>query len=93
MSEGLITVAYIVAGVLFILSLRGLSNQNTSRQGNYFGAGGMTIAVIATILSGQVGNIAILIIVMLVGGAIGLIAARRVAVSYTHLTLPTKRIV
>jgi len=81
MSEGLITVAYIVAGVLFILSLRGLSNQETARQGNYFGAGGMIIAVIATILSGQVGNIAILIIVMLVGGAIGLIAARRVAMT------------
>ena len=81
MSEGLITVAYIVAGVLFILSLRGLSNQETARQGNYFGAGGMIIAVIATILSGQVGNIAILIIVMLVGGAIGMIAARRVAMT------------
>ena len=81
MSEGLITVAYIVAGVLFILSLRGLSNQETARQGNYFGAGGMIIAVIATILSGQVGNIAILIVVMLVGGAIGLIAARRVAMT------------
>ena len=81
MFEGLITVAYIVAGVLFILSLRGLSNQETARQGNYFGAGGMIIAVIATILSGQGGNIAILIIVMLIGGAIGLIAARRVAMT------------
>ena len=57
MSEGLITVSYIVAGVLFILSLRGLSNQETARQGNYFGVGGMIIAVIATILSGQVSNI------------------------------------
>ena len=81
MSEGLITVAYIVSGVLFILSLRGLSNQETARQGNYFGAGGMIIAVIATILSGQGGNIAILILVMRVGGAIGLIAARRVAMT------------
>lgn len=81
MPEGIITVAYIVAGVLFIISLRGLSNQETARQGNFFGAGGMIIAVIATILGRQVGSIAILIILMLVGGAIGLIVARRVAMT------------
>jgi NAD(P) transhydrogenase subunit beta len=81
MSEGLITVAYIVSGVLFILSLRGLSNQETARSGNLFGVAGMIIAVVATVLGGQVGNIGNLILVMLIGGIIGLVVARRVVMT------------
>ena len=81
MPEGMITVAYLVAGVLFILSLRGLSNQETARRGNVYGAVGMLLAVIATILSGHVGSIGTLILVMLVGGGIGLLAAKRVAMT------------
>ena len=50
MPEGLITVAYIVSAALFILSLRGLSNQETARRGNMFGVAGMIIAVVATVL-------------------------------------------
>ena len=57
MPEGLITVAYIVSAVLFILSLRGLSNQETARLGNMFGVAGMIIAVVATVLGGQVESI------------------------------------
>ena len=56
-SANLSAVFYLVSGILFILALRGLSSPDTSRQGNYFGIAGMTIAIIA--------------------------------VSYTHLTLPT----
>ena len=52
MTEGLISVAYIVAAVFFIFSLRGLSNQETSRRGNMFGVAGMIIAVVATVLGG-----------------------------------------
>ena len=81
MPEGLITVAYIVSAVLFVLSLRGLSNQETARRGNMFGVAGMIIAVVATVLGGQVGNIGNLILVMLIGGGIGLVAARRVAMT------------
>ena len=81
MPEGLINVAYIVSSVFFILSLRGLSNQETARRGNMFGVAGMIIAVVATVLGGQVGNIANLILVMLIGGGIGLVAARRVAMT------------
>ena len=50
MSADLTALAYLVAGVLFILALRGLSNPATSRQGNLFGAIGMAIAVAATLL-------------------------------------------
>ena len=81
MPEGLITVAYIVSAVFFILSLRGLSNQETARHGNMFGVAGMIIAVGATVLGGQVGSIGTLILVMLIGGGIGLVTARRVAMT------------
>ena len=81
MPEGLLTVSYIVAGVLFILSLRGLSNQETASRGNLCGVAGMIIAVLATILGGRVGSIGTLMVGMLVGGGIGLIVARRVAMT------------
>ncbi len=44
MSNGMVTMAYIAASILFILSLSGLSRQDTSRRGNYFGMVGMAIA-------------------------------------------------
>ena len=47
MSGGLVTAAYIVAAILFIFSLAGLSKHETSQQGNYFGIAGMAIALIA----------------------------------------------
>ena len=50
MSANLTSFAYLVAGVLFILALRGLSSPVTSRQGNRFGMIGMAIAVLATLL-------------------------------------------
>lgn len=49
MSGGLVTAAYIVAAILFIFSLAGLSKHETSRQGNNFGIAGMAIALLATI--------------------------------------------
>ena len=51
MATGLIAVSYIGAAVLFILSLGGLSNQETSRRGNVYGIVGMAIAMIATIVA------------------------------------------
>ena len=48
MSSSLVTVAYIGATILFILSLGGLSNPETSRRGNLLGIVGMTVAVLAT---------------------------------------------
>ena len=57
MSGGLVTAAYIVAAILFIFSLAGLSKHETSQQGNYFGIAGMAIALIATILGPDAGNV------------------------------------
>ena len=78
-SEGVLTVSYIAAMVLFILALGGLSNQETARRGNWYGITGMTIALVATVL-GKVdsSDYAILLVVLVVGGTIGLLLARRV---------------
>ncbi len=80
MSPSLATVSYIGATILFILSLGGLSNPETSRRGNLYGIIGMTIAVLATVLGPRVTMAGIPWIVgaMVVGGAIGLYAARTV---------------
>lgn len=77
--EGIITVSYIAATILFILALGGLSNQETARRGNWYGIIGMAIALVATIL-GKVDQsaYAILLTVLVIGGAIGLLLARRV---------------
>jgi NAD(P) transhydrogenase subunit beta len=78
MSETLATVSYIGATILFILSLGGLSNPETSRRGNLYGMIGMAIAVLATVFGPRVTAAGIPWIIgsMVVGGAIGLYAAR-----------------
>ena len=48
MPDGLLTMAYVGASILFILALGGLSNQETARRGNWFGIGGMALALLAT---------------------------------------------
>jgi len=78
MSQSLVTMSYIVATILFILSLSGLSNQETSRRGNYYGMLGMAIAIVATTLSDSVNSYIILIMALLIGGAIGVKAAFKV---------------
>ncbi|WP_016588390.1 NAD(P)(+) transhydrogenase (Re/Si-specific) subunit beta, partial [Yersinia pestis] len=78
MSSGLVTAAYIVAAILFIFSLAGLSRHETSRQGNSFGVAGMAIALIATILGPDSSNVAWIIIAMVIGGAIGIYLAKKV---------------
>ena len=80
MSESLATVSYIGATILFILSLGGLSNPESSRRGNLYGMIGMTIAVLATVFGPRVtaAGIPWIIGCMVVGGSIGLYAARTV---------------
>ena len=77
MSEGIVTASYVGATILFILALGGLSNQETARRGNLFGMIGMAVALIATI-AGVTGNMGILVGGLVLGGAIGLILAKRV---------------
>jgi H+-translocating NAD(P) transhydrogenase subunit beta len=76
-----VALAYLVAGVCFILALRGLSSPVSSQRGNRFGMIGMGIAVITTLVTHlNVGIIEILIAIS-IGGAIGLITARKIAMT------------
>ena len=76
--EGIIAVSYIIATILFILALGGLSNQETARRGNWYGIIGMAIALIATILGVVTAHYEYLFAALLIGGTIGIIAAKRV---------------
>ena len=78
MSMGAISAAYIAAAILFILSLSGLSNQETAKRGNWYGIIGMAIAVIATIMNPNVDSYVWLIIACLIGGGIGAHFAKKV---------------
>ena len=79
MSPNMMTVSYIAATILFILSLGGLSNPETSRRGNLYGMVGMTIAVVATI-AGRVApsGLGWVLGALVVGAAVGLYLARTV---------------
>ncbi len=77
----LLALAYIVASVLFILSLRGLSSQETSSRGNLYGIVGMAIAILATLTATQIVSYGYLVPVLLVGGGIGAWMAARVAMT------------
>ena len=81
MEDGLNVLAYLVASVLFILSLRGLSSQETARRGNVYGVLGMLVAVVAAATSGAVGGYAGLAAVMIGGAAVGAFLAARVAMT------------
>ena len=78
MTEGLITMAYLVSGIFFVLSLGGLSKQETARRGNIYGIVGMMVAIIATFFSGEIKNFQLLIPLMLGGAIIGAVLAKRV---------------
>ncbi|BAQ66019.1 Re/Si-specific NAD(P)(+) transhydrogenase subunit beta [Geminocystis sp. NIES-3709] len=81
MNTNLITVAYIGASALFILSLAGLSNQETAEKGNVYGIAGMAIAFLATAFSADVTNYATLITAIIPAVIIGAILASRVAMT------------
>jgi NAD(P) transhydrogenase subunit beta len=80
MPATLTTVSYLIAGVLFILSLGGLSAQESARRGNAFGIAGMALAIGVTLISG-VSNYAMAALSIGIGGLIGATLAARVAMT------------
>ncbi|MGS1015634.1 NAD(P)(+) transhydrogenase (Re/Si-specific) subunit beta [Allosphingosinicella humi] len=76
-----VALAYLVAGVFFILALRGLSSPESSRRGNRFGMAGMTIAVATTLLTHEVVSLGEILIAIAIGGGIGFVIAKRIAMT------------
>lgn len=93
MSNSIPLIAWLIAGVCFILSLGGLSQHETSRRGNILGVVGITIAILATIFSGKIGLVPglydgagfwsyfMLIVALIAGSVIGIYLAQRVAMT------------
>src|SRR5260370_42643442 len=80
MSQNLAALLYLVSGVLFILALRGLSNPETSRQGNLLGIAGMAIAILTTLAAHPPAGIGAWLLELLglaPGGGAGAVTARR----------------
>ena len=78
MEYGFTTAAYVVAAVLFILSLGGLSGQESAKRAVWYGIAGMALAVAATLYGPGAGNWWISLLMIAVGGAIGWVVAQRV---------------
>jgi NAD(P) transhydrogenase subunit beta len=76
-----VALAYLVAGIFFILALRGLSHPTTSRQGNRFGMAGMLIAVVTTLVTHQIASLPEILFAIAVGGVIGFVIARKIAMT------------
>ena len=78
MATGIVTSAYIIAAIFFILALAGLSKQETAKNGNMFGMIGMAIALIATICSEDVHGLGWILLAMAAGAAVGVYKAKKV---------------
>ena len=76
-----VALAYLASGILFILALRGLSSPESSRAGNRFGMLGMLIAVVTTLVTHEVASLVEILIAIAIGGGIGFITARRIAMT------------
>ncbi len=78
MSTGLVTAAYVVAAILFILALGGLSNMEKAKRAIWYGIVGMLLAVAATVGTPGVGSYGTIALMIAVGGVIGWFVATRV---------------
>ncbi len=78
MSANITAVAYLIASVLFILALRGLSSPDSARRGNIFGISGMVIAVLVTVIDPSVISYTWILIAVVIGGAIGTVVALKI---------------
>jgi len=81
LSPGWTAVGYLIAAVCFIQALKGLSSPGTARRGNLIGAAGAVLAVLVAFLSNEMKNVPAIIAAIVVGTAIGVPAARRVAMT------------
>jgi H+-translocating NAD(P) transhydrogenase subunit beta len=78
MEYGFTTAAYVIAAVLFILSLGGLSGQESAKRAIWYGIVGMALAVLATLFGPGAGNWLLSLVMIAIGGAVGWVVAKRV---------------
>ena len=78
MTGNLSALAYLVAGICFIMALRGLSHPESARRGNLYGMAGMAIAVLTTLAAPDVVGYELIIVGVAIGGAIGTLVALRI---------------
>ncbi|KEI69850.1 Re/Si-specific NAD(P)(+) transhydrogenase subunit beta [Endozoicomonas elysicola] len=78
MSEGLLVAAYLVAALMFVMSLAGLSRQDTAKNGNIYGITGMVVAVLATLAHAHIAGITLVTLCMIIGAGVGLYLAIKV---------------
>ena len=71
MSGVLINIGYLIASVLFILGLKGLTHPRTAVRGNLLGATGMFIAVVLTLANQRIVSFEMILLGIVIGGAIG----------------------
>ncbi len=78
MTENFTGFAYLIASVLFILALRGLSSPESARTGNFMGIAGMVIAIVTTLMDPGVMSFSMILVAMLIGGSIGTVVALKI---------------
>jgi len=78
MTDNFTGFAYLIASVLFILALRGLSSPETARTGNFMGIVGMVIAIVTTLMDPGVMSFSMILLAMLIGGSIGTVVAVKI---------------
>ncbi len=88
MEYGFTTAAYVVAAVLFILSLGGLSGQESAKRAVWYGIVGMGLAVVATLYGPGAGNWFVSVVMIAIGGAIGWVVAQRVQMTEMPQLVP-----
>ena len=81
MQSGFVTAAYVVASILFILSLGGMSNQESAKRSVWYGIAGMALAVLATLFSPGVANFWLIVLMVGLGAAAGVYVAQRVGMT------------
>ncbi len=78
MSIGLVSAAYVVAAILFILALGGLSNQEKAKRAIWYGIIGMALAIVATVAGPGVANLPLIVVMIAIGGIAGWFVAKKV---------------
>ena len=78
MSSSIVNLVYLIAGVLFILGIKGLTKPSTAVRGNMLSAIGMLVAVVITLLNSEIVNFTYIVAGVLFGGAVGAFMALRI---------------